>query len=35
MKYKEEKASGRLTKGRQSFVHRIAGGGDLAKPLLA
>jgi hypothetical protein len=33
--YKEEKASGTLQSQRKSFVHRVAGGGDLAKPLLA
>jgi hypothetical protein len=33
--YKQEKASGKLTSQRKSFVHKIAGGGELAKPLLA
>jgi hypothetical protein len=33
--YKEDKASGKLQSQRKSFVHRVAGGGDLAKPLLA
>jgi hypothetical protein len=33
--YKEEKASGKLQSQRKSFVHRVAGGGDLQKPLLA
>jgi hypothetical protein len=33
--YKQEKASGQLISQRKSFVHRVAGGGDLAKPLLA
>jgi hypothetical protein len=33
--YKEDKASGKLQSQRKSFVHRMAGGGDLHKPLLA
>jgi len=33
--YKEDKASGKLHSQRKSFVHRMAGGGDLQKPLLA
>jgi len=33
--YKEDKASGKLQSQRKSFVHRVAGGGDLEKPLLA
>jgi len=33
--YKEDKASGKLQSQRKSFVHRVAGGGDLQKPLLA
>jgi hypothetical protein len=33
--YKEDKASGKLQSQRKSFVHRVAGGGDLKKPLLA
>jgi hypothetical protein len=33
--YKQEKESGLLQNKRKSFVHRMAGGGDLAKPLLA
>jgi hypothetical protein len=35
MLYKEDKASGKLQSQRKSFVHRVAGGGDLQKPLLA
>jgi hypothetical protein len=35
MLYKEDKASGKLQSQRKSFVHRMAGGGDLHKPLLA
>jgi hypothetical protein len=33
--YKEDKASGKLQSQRKSFVHRVGGGGDLKKPLLA
>jgi len=33
--YKEDKANGKLQSQRKSFVHRVAGGGDLQKPLLA
>jgi hypothetical protein len=33
--YKQEKASGQLLSQRKSFVHKLAGGGDLNKPLLA
>jgi hypothetical protein len=33
--YKMEKASGKTLSRRKSMVHRVAGGGDLNKPLLA
>jgi hypothetical protein len=33
--YKEDKASGKLQSQRKSFLNRVAGGGDLQKPLLA
>merc|ERR1719375_3050520 len=33
--YKEDKASGKLQSQRKSLVHRVAGGGDLKKPLLS
>ena len=34
-RYKEDKASGKLQSQRKSLVHRVAGGGDLKKPLLS
>jgi hypothetical protein len=35
MLYKQDKASGKLQSQRNSLVHRVGGGGDLKKPLLA